>query len=1155
MKAIVDWESHVEDLVEEEAARVWHPFYDRYVNTRISHEVGIPQISTSDPVIQIICKLSENLSVTEHYEMDEDALPPKVLCWNDISTVDSKTANKIIKAGIEKEYSHLTESFSISFQPVSIGNADPIPITNDDYQQLIYHIIDPTIGTSQKMSAKPTGLSIKGLSKSTMNLHELSKKPYKPQLDTVMQSNPIQDDPEALKRIIGQIKDNSIFIIDTNYAKNVADILHKEDQTAIIFGATTEALHYTPQLPLDLFTSCLLTPASVALLWQSKDYSDIKSGVLTDYDIVSLIEKIHDAKISNPIIEMIEICLQACVDQMVFKAFEEMPERFYKSFRATPLMSKLCTNFIFATRVLKSYSMSPFSYPDFPDLSQHPLWASFDVHVDEALYGLLAAAKPSPTSDVSFDTVLQEQLTLLENWLCFPSKKRPPPGEFQYIAPLLAYPKFFNKTIKICSKFLRISRKFVVGFLSTKAFSALTTIINDKKRVSEMSEDTAADFSYVVLNCLLVSPPLKSFFENHVDFWIERVHSENKELRTVSLGCLLLFSESEGKVDLYIKSELNKFIENLIHSESVRQRALAHLLLSMMHEDFTFKHEDLLKENSPLVRASMVSQLRTLHEKKTDISEDELDQVFVSLLDGCNDLDPVVREESLVSMSHIIFHNPLRYIIQLENFPEFISNENENYATTAVMCYQIQTMCFDPSVRVCERLLEFMQFIDSLMSDDARKIAQDKVPSRLKPPNERPNKIRFSGKLSTKETTQNNNNQANNIRFTFNTKTAEEPEKPKEKKTRFSFSKTAKDAVPPPPVVRRYIKKRAAVMQSNLITTLLNTVARSLESSIEPLAFSECTLENSHSASKLVGFPTISPSGLLSCADETGNIHIQTSSNIVKGHRVFDFFAPHISKEGMPPAMFPMFKSRKEYKENVVFNDFIDDYHLLAVSGRSQVVVVDTQSIEPNCAFWMSAPDINRAIIVDYNNRDYKILHYHSAANVSIFDLNTLQKSQVISIDYSKTENVEWLKPYSTLFYVAQQDLKIFDTRMAELAATIKGVGPEILSCNASGSAPFSLIAGYKNGNVSLFDMRTMSEEVSYNIECPLKQFDVHKYLPYSVGIADTLVSFSTDSGTLEMKRHKLNVMPESFALHPNENVCAVRLSNKVQTIFIDYEN
>lgn len=1157
MESIGAWENHVEDLVEEEASRVWHPFYDRYINTRASHEIGIPQISTTDPAIQIVCKLAENLTATEHFEVDEDTLPPKVFCWNDISTIDAKTANKMIKAGIEKEYSHLINNFTIDFQPVSIGNSDPIPISNEHYQQLIYHIIDPTLGTSQKIVAKSTGLSVKGLSRSTPNLKDLAKKGYKQQVDMPLQSLPLQEDPEAIKRLADQIDSNSIFIIDCNYAKNVADIIHTSDQFVTIFGATTDTLHYTPQVPYDLFTSCLLTPASVALLWLSKDYSDIKSGVLTDYDIVTLIEKVHDSKISNPIIDMIEICLQACVDQMIFKAYEEMPERFYKSFRTTPIMSKLCTNFIFATRVMKSYSMTPFSYPDFPDLSQHPLWDSFDVHVDEALFGLMEAAKPTPQTEISLDTVLREQLTLLENWLCFPNKKRNPPGEFQYIAPLLDLPQYFEETIHICSKFLRISRRFVVGFLSTKAFSSLALIINDTQRVKAMSDETAADFSYVVLNCLLVSPPLKTAFENHVDFWIERVHSEHKELRTISLGCLLLFSDSPGKVDLYIQSGLNKFIEQMMHASSIRQRALAHLLLSTMHEDFTFKHEEFFEEKHPMVRASMVSQIRAIIEKKKDQLNDEMKEfIFISLIDGCNDLDAMVREESLVSLSYLIMIDPVRFINRLEEFPDFDKDATDHINTT-ILTYQMQTMTFDPSLRTCERLIEFMQFIDACMPEEARRISQERVPSRLKVPSERPKLIRFSGRSSNKEkSNEKTANDMHNMRFTFNTKSeVEENEKPKEKKTRFSFSKNSRDPPPPPPVVRRYIKKKAQVLSSNVSNALLTTISRSLESSIEPLAFIECTLENSHSNSKLVGNPSISPSGLLCCADENGALHVQTSSNMLKGHRVYDFFRPHVTKEGMPPSMFPMMKAREDYKEEVIFNDFIDDYHLLAVSSRSQVIIVDTMSLDPNAAFWMAPPDINRSLIVDYNNRDYKILHYHQAANVSIFDLGCLQKCQTISIDFSKTENVEWLKPYSTLFYVAQQDLSIFDTRMPGRAAVIHGAGPGLISCNASGASPFSLIAGYSSGNVSLFEMRTMTEESSYNMGKGLSHFDVHKHLPYAVGISDSLVSFSSETGVLEMKKHMVGTVPEAFALHPNENACAIKIDNRVQSIFIDYDS
>ena len=1062
MNSSKDWENYVEALVEEEASAQWHPYSDKYINTRVIHEVGIPQISTKDPIVHILCKMSEHFSFVDQYEFDEDSLPPKVFCWNDISTVDAKTATKTVHAGLEKEYRHLITSFNISFQPVSIGNQDPLPINDKNYQQLIYHILDPTLSQNQKMQPTVSALSVKGLSKSTSHLNEISKRGTKLSHDTPIVSSPIHEDPEALRRLCSQVQDNTIFIIDCNYAKKVGSQLLQSLPMATIFGATSETLIYTPQLPCDLFTSCMLTPSRIALLWQSQNYADINSGVFTNIEIQNLIDMLNDTKVANPIIDMLDTCLQCCVDQMVFKALEDSPERFYKYFRSTPIMRKLCTNFIFASRVLKSFSMTPFSFPNFPDFSTNTLWDSFDVHVDEALYGLREATKPTPRSIITLESVLTEQLTLLENWLCFPHKKRSPPSEFQYLAPLLQIPKFFEKTIHICSRFLRISRSFVVSFLSTIAFSTLPLIINNKERVSNMSDETAADFSYVILNCLLLAPQLKVHFENHLDFWIDKCKSNNTELDIVSLGCLLLFSSTQGKIDYYLSKGLNTICTEFLNKPSIRRRTLSHLLLAKMHQGVTFDIKQYSSEKSPLIRAAMIAQIRTELENG-NVSSDMEQSIFITLIEACNDLDSLVREEAMVAMSYLIEKNPQTYIEQLDKTPEEILSPT-HFSNSTVLSFQLQIMTFDPSNTICEKLCELLGFLENLMKHQEVKH-----------------------------------------------------------------------------------------LSSNISNSVLSFVAKSIDTAAEPLAFSERVLETE--SQKLIGFPCISPSGLLACGDSQGTLHCQITTNSMKGHKIYDFFRPHIDFWETPQLTRNLFNARQKYDEEIVFSDFIDDFHVFAVSSRSQACVIDINAVgDPGSAFWMSPPDINKKVIVDYNNRDYRILHYLHASAVNIFDLNALQKTQTISVPFAPTHNIEWLKPYSTLFYIAQEDLCIYDTRQKGKVAELKGVGDGIISCNASGASPFDLIAGYKSGNISLIDMRTMTEDACYNLGSPLKQFDVHKHLPYSVGLGDALVSFSAESGIIEPKIHNVGKLPDAFALHPNENACAIRVGNTVRCALIDYE-
>ena len=68
-------------------------------------------------------------------------------------------------------------------------------------------------------------------------------------------------------------------------------------------------------------------------------------------------------------------------------------------------------------------------------------------------------------------------------------------------------------------------------------------------------------------------------------------------------------------------------------------------------------------------------------------------------------------------------------------------------------------------------------------------------------------------------------------------------------------------------------------------------------------------------------------------------------------------------------------------------------------------------------------------------------------------------------------------------------NMNIYDTRTNFIVAELEGIGNELISCNASGAAPFDLVAGYKNGDVSLIDMRTMTALSELNYPKKMESF------------------------------------------------------------------
>ena len=106
-----------------------------------------------------------------------------------------------------------------------------------------------------------------------------------------------------------------------------------------------------------------------------------------------------------------------------------------------------------------------------------------------------------------------------------------------------------------------------------------------------------------------------------------------------------------------------------------------------------------------------------------------------------------------------------------------------------------------------------------------------------------------------------------------------------------------------------------------------------------------------------------------------------------------------------------------------------------------------------------------------------------------------------------------------------------------------------MINCNISCATPFDIFSGYESGNISMIDFRTMTEESCYNLGTNLIQFEVHKHLPYCVGLSNELVTFTNENGIIntEIINLNINIKPNSFCLHPNENICALRFSNIIQ--------
>uniref|UniRef100_A0A3B3D7F1 Regulatory associated protein of MTOR, complex 1 n=1 Tax=Oryzias melastigma TaxID=30732 RepID=A0A3B3D7F1_ORYME len=128
----------------------------------------------------------------------------------------------------------------------------------------------------------------------------------------------------------------------------------------------SELLPMNPDLPADLFTSCLTTPITIALRW----FCMQKSAKLVPGVTLDLIEKIpgrlNDRR--TPLGELNWI-FTAITDTIAWNVLPR--DLFQKLFRQDLLVASLFRNFLLAERIMRSYNCTPVSSPRLPPTYMH----------------------------------------------------------------------------------------------------------------------------------------------------------------------------------------------------------------------------------------------------------------------------------------------------------------------------------------------------------------------------------------------------------------------------------------------------------------------------------------------------------------------------------------------------------------------------------------------------------------------------------------------------------------------------------------------------------------------------------------------------------------------------------------------------------------
>lgn len=140
----------------------------------------------------------------------------------------------------------------------------------------------------------------------------------------------------------------------------------------ILLGACgeTELLPMNPELPADLFTSCLTTPIRIALRWYvlQKNISRLNPNI--DQDMIDKIPgTVTDRK---SMLGELNWIFTAVTDTIAWNSLPK--DTFQRLFRQDLLVASLFRNFLLAERIMRSYGCHVCSRPALPPMFEHRLW-------------------------------------------------------------------------------------------------------------------------------------------------------------------------------------------------------------------------------------------------------------------------------------------------------------------------------------------------------------------------------------------------------------------------------------------------------------------------------------------------------------------------------------------------------------------------------------------------------------------------------------------------------------------------------------------------------------------------------------------------------------------------------------------------------------
>ncbi|XP_077184334.1 regulatory-associated protein of mTOR isoform X3 [Paroedura picta] len=445
----------------------------------------------------------------------------------------------------------------------------------------------------------------------------------------------------------------------------------------------SELLPMIPDLPADLFTSCLTTPIKIALRW----FCMQKSVRLVPGVTLDLIEKIpgrlNDRR--TPLGELNWI-FTAITDTIAWNVLPR--DLFQKLFRQDLLVASLFRNFLLAERIMRSYNCTPVSSPRLPPTYMHAMWQAWDLAVDICLSQLPTIIEEGTAFRHS--PFFAEQLTAFQVWLTMGVENRNPPEQLPIVLQVLLSQVHRLRALDLLGRFLDLGPWAVSLALSVGIFPYVLKLLQSSARElrpllvfiwakilavdSSCQADLVKDNGHKYFLSVLADPYMPAEHRTMTAFILAViVNNYNTGQEACLQGnliaiCLEQLNDPHPLLRQWVAICLGRIWQNFDSARWCGVRDSAHEKLY-----------SLLSDPIPEVRCSAVFALGTFvgnSAERTDHSTTIDHNVAMMLAQLINDGSPMVRKELVVALSHLVVQYESNFCTVALQFME----EEKNYA-------------------------------------------------------------------------------------------------------------------------------------------------------------------------------------------------------------------------------------------------------------------------------------------------------------------------------------------------------------------------------------------------------------------------------------------------------------------------------------------